>query len=381
MEKNPLIGKGLVVGTILLFIGSCSIPSTAQDVDHQIPSSRGEWLYVGGSGPGNYTRIQDAINNAAWGSTIFVYSGVYDEEIVISRAISLIGESRNTTIITKEEHNSDNLISLKSDNITISGFALNYSGNFIIGCNSNENYRDIIIFNNIFQANTSHGISLHDCHFCSITQNIFYLNTTGISLFDSENCIITDNFMKAWDSCFGILLRDSPYNEISNNIIDGGTPRGLGITLDRSSFTIVSNNSLFNNSRAIYIISSSNLSILSNHIDTPVSSSWSPLGYMGIQITDGIGILIKNNYISRCQFGIFLEEVWEISITMNTFMKNIVHARFFKLGIYSNTWDHNYWGRPRILPKPIFGLKSMYTIYPGFVVFDWHPAQEPYDIP
>ncbi len=36
-------------------------------------------LYVGGTGPNNYTRIQDAIDNASDGDTIFVYSGIYYE--------------------------------------------------------------------------------------------------------------------------------------------------------------------------------------------------------------------------------------------------------------------------------------------------------------
>ena len=35
-------------------------------------------LYVGGTGPDNYTLIQDAINNASEGDFIFVYHGIYD---------------------------------------------------------------------------------------------------------------------------------------------------------------------------------------------------------------------------------------------------------------------------------------------------------------
>jgi len=50
MDKYPLIGKGLAVGIILLFVGTCIIPSTAQDTGKPLPISRGDWLYVGGSG-------------------------------------------------------------------------------------------------------------------------------------------------------------------------------------------------------------------------------------------------------------------------------------------------------------------------------------------
>ena len=53
----------MVVGIILLFVGTSIIPSTAQNLEKtSSATSRSNWLYVGGSGPGNYTRIQDAID-------------------------------------------------------------------------------------------------------------------------------------------------------------------------------------------------------------------------------------------------------------------------------------------------------------------------------
>ena len=65
--------KWLAVGIILLFIGTAIIPSSGQNIEKSSSASRGNWLYVGGSGPGNYTKIQDAIDNASDGDTLFVY--------------------------------------------------------------------------------------------------------------------------------------------------------------------------------------------------------------------------------------------------------------------------------------------------------------------
>ncbi|RLF45340.1 MAG: hypothetical protein DRN29_06910, partial [Thermoplasmata archaeon] len=61
----------------------------------------GNILYVGGSGTGNYSRIQDAIDDANDGDTIFVYSNSspYYEHIIINKSINLVGENKNTTII------------------------------------------------------------------------------------------------------------------------------------------------------------------------------------------------------------------------------------------------------------------------------------------
>ncbi len=45
-----------------------------------------------------------------------------------------------------------------------------------------------------------------------------------------------------------------------------------------------------------------------------------------------------------------------------------------------DVWNQDYWGRPGILSKPIFGIKEIEYGYPGFVEFDCYPAQAPYDI-
>ena len=85
----------MAVGIILLFIGTAIIPSSGQKMEKlSLPTSRGNILYVGGSGPGNYSKIQDAIDNASDGDTVFVFndSSPYNENIIVNKQISLIGE-------------------------------------------------------------------------------------------------------------------------------------------------------------------------------------------------------------------------------------------------------------------------------------------------
>ena len=62
---------------------------------HTLGMSNNGILYVGGNGPNNYTSIQDAINDAKDGYTIYVYPGYYNESIVINKSISLIGIEKN----------------------------------------------------------------------------------------------------------------------------------------------------------------------------------------------------------------------------------------------------------------------------------------------
>ena len=76
--------KSIAIGIIFLFILSALAPLTLgynvkiSDIKEQTPLivSRGNTLYVGGSGPGNYTKIQDAIDNTSDGDTVFVYKGI-----------------------------------------------------------------------------------------------------------------------------------------------------------------------------------------------------------------------------------------------------------------------------------------------------------------
>ena len=69
MNKNIL-----TTGIILLFILSALSPiSFGYNVKTSIKRNAGNTLYVGGNGSGNYTKIQDAIDNASDGDTVFVF--------------------------------------------------------------------------------------------------------------------------------------------------------------------------------------------------------------------------------------------------------------------------------------------------------------------
>jgi len=93
MRKNPvLLNKKLVIGILVLFAGISIIPSSATNFEVNKPSPMClgcNTLYVGGTGSGNYSKIQDAIDNASYCDTVFVLddSSPYYENIVIDNAL------------------------------------------------------------------------------------------------------------------------------------------------------------------------------------------------------------------------------------------------------------------------------------------------------
>ena len=96
-------------------------------------------VYVDDDGGKDYTSIQNAINGANEGDTIYVYNGTYDENIVVNKTINLIGASNEKTIINydKNRYGQVNIILITANNCTIKGFKLinTISSSVIMGIN------------------------------------------------------------------------------------------------------------------------------------------------------------------------------------------------------------------------------------------------------
>ena len=176
------IKKLSVLGIILLFIGTSINPSTAQDTTNPLPTSGGKWWYVGGSGPGNYSIIQDAVDNASDGDTVFVYddSSPYYHPIVIKKSICLMGEDKDTTIIDMRKREIEAIkIDYPTNNVIITGFTIQnttWGGiNVLDGCCY------INISNNNILYNDYCGICLNEgCDYNVISGNIIRFQTNGI---------------------------------------------------------------------------------------------------------------------------------------------------------------------------------------------------------
>ena len=330
--------KCLTVGIILLFVGTCIIPTTAQDIKKLSPSaSRGNWLYVGGSGPGNYTRIQDAVNNASNGDTIFVYDEMspYKENVIINKTISLLGENKSTTII--DGHRNGCVLTLLADMVLISNFTIKNAG-----FHGNDDLAGILI---------------------KSSSNLI-----------SENIITSDT-----QSAYGILLINSSSNIITSNVIQNNYHAGLEMRYGNDNS--ITHNLIFNNSHgSINIGWSSNNVISENHI----------IDYLCLGVLYSFNnVIMKNNFIVHGA-ALILADSGNNTIKQNNFIREWHRIMFFFYNILcvsnktiqKNHWDSNYWYRQRILPKPIINHIIIDNKRGGFrIEVDWHPAQEPYDIP
>lgn len=216
MDRNPLVKKYLTLGVMFFFIGTSIIPAIAQNTETPLSASRGTWLFVGGSSPGNYTMIQDAIDNASDGDTIFVFHGFYVENVTIDKSIALIGEQRKTTIIDGSEQG--NVITIQADDVTLCNFTIQNSadpyGGYGYGIKIESN--NTRINNNILGPKNSIGLYLQNAHNNTITKNRFLYNYNAIFLVESNNNLFFENTI-GYSSVYGIYIVEARNNKIHNN--------------------------------------------------------------------------------------------------------------------------------------------------------------------
>jgi parallel beta-helix repeat protein len=221
MKKYPLIGVS-IIAVVLLVLGSLSnvVGYQTQNIEKSLSTSTGNWLYVGGSGPGNYTKIQDAIDNAIDNDTIYVYSGIYNENIVINKSISLIGQDRNTTKILGA--NGTEIIRLQDCSVELTGFTIEK-----------------------FNETNDVGISLTDCWNCYIHENKVTSCGTGLLMGDTDSTVISNNTI--FNCTTGMFIGVIANITITHNRIEGNG-KGSGIELWGVAFGILYKNYITRNS-------------------------------------------------------------------------------------------------------------------------------------
>ena len=331
----------IMVALIIILLTTSAIASGERNYII-VKNSSGRTLYVGGSGPNNYSKIQDAINDASDGDTVFVYddSSPYYENLVIDKSIKLIGENKETTIIDGMKKGS--VVRIVHNNVVIKNFTIR---------NSSEGIWEAA---GIFVDNSQSNV---------ISDNVILANNWGIFLNRSNKNIISGNLiLDGWGSIF---LDRSNQNIISDNLItnEWGCPVGMGILLEESNFNKITRNNISYSEVGICILDRSKKNVISYNI---VKESCD-----GIHICGGKeNLIFYNDLINNERNGFFVN--W---IVLRVGVKPVFS--FF------NIWLRNYWDDwHSIAPRPIFGVVTVvlgYYIIPSipWLNFDWMPRSSP----
>ncbi len=109
--------------------------------------------------PTDYSTIQEAINAAISGDTIFVYSGTYKEHIVVNKSVSLIGEGRDSTIVDGD--GTGTVVSIMASQVSIRGFTIKRSGKGLYNSGIFVNQSDSNDISHNTLADSNNGINLY----------------------------------------------------------------------------------------------------------------------------------------------------------------------------------------------------------------------------
>ena len=261
------------------------------------------------------------------------------------------------------------------ENNTVNGKPLYYykhSQDFIVPKDAGQvilaNCTNVTI-QDLHLSHTDFSVILAYCNNC-IIENLTVTDTDGeVILLKSDNNIIQNN--KLVNNLHGICLDYKSNNNIVRN--NYASENLIGISaVTSSSNNLIYDNTVTENSVGIAL---SAFCHPSQH-DNIISNNKVDDNGAGISIRDNsFDNLIEKNTITNCTIGIRLQTSSNNEIQYNIFKKNMISALF--LDCNKNTWNHNYWNRPRILPKPIIGFKMAGKIPIPWVDLDRHPARQP----
>ena len=433
MNKYYNLKKISLILISIICLSSISI-SEGSSINH-LQNSSNDILYVGCNEFDCYPTIQSAIDAAKWGDTIFVFqeSSPYNENIIISKSLNIIGENKNTTIIDGKGMNS--VVYITSDSVYLTNFTIRNGGNhpgIIINSDNNlikNNYlfsnsigikceysQNNIISINKINDNGDNGILLYGSSNNYITECIIENNYKGISLdqnsinntiygndiifnqiginlessslnniywnmisdsiyglysIGSSNNNYNENFINKNHN--GMFISNSPYCIIkSENVVSNND--NYGLYLFESDNSIINENTISDNKYGIIINNSNNLDIYWNHINNNEN---------GINLYNNNKINIFLNYIqNNLNKGIYSIFCKSLIISYNNFMNNNCQSYFVLSSIFNhNKWANNYWddwngiGSYRINGE-INGFIQIDTWYK----MDRNPVDNPYDI-
>lgn len=370
--KYIILGKVLAFFTILLFFALNIFPTVGI-----IPTENSrDIIIVDDEGDGDYTSIKEAVYNTNPGDTIEVYSGTYDKYAIniSTEDIALIGIPHelgtgndtgkpfiNTTILNNNE-----TFIVSANGVTISNFNMKmgkiHTGPFTIIKIQAKNCK--ISFNN-FSGKKGRMIMAMESSSFDIFSNEFQNCSTGVIIENEVDIFNVSNN----------IFRDIALNAI----ILGGTSGNYQ--------SIISNNLINNTSKGIRYYNS-RVAIFNNIIENcDIGISYGTDMIQSSKIN-----IIRSNEIRDCELGIYMyfisSHIGVPKIRFNNFINNlrniyfyqflpIRYSRFLNPVLFRNYYYDKEGTRPYIVSGVAGGF--MAPIMP-WVILDWFPAQEPYDI-
>jgi parallel beta-helix repeat protein len=358
MTKYKFLKIGLL--TFFIFIAIFPIYSDYCKAEGREIYVNGDYFgYSDGTAERPYQEIKEALDVAENGDTIYIFGGLYRENLVINKKIELIGGVNEIETEIDCRFDDRYLIEVIADEVTIEDITVSDNDKSMtspIGaliCLKSDNNR---IISNIIGDTASYGIYISSQSKDNIISgNIINDTKIGINVYSSSTNDIIDNQISNCSE-YGIYQESSKENNrIYGNNINNCT---FGICIDRSNNINITNN-IINGSEfySIYLIASNDILIQNNQFfdsvgdgiylfssETEVSNNMFKNNRRGIIIAGNDNFIKNNSLYNQTAAGINIEAGYYDNILfLNNFIGNPISAR--DLGY--NKWYYenkgNYW--------------------------------------
>jgi parallel beta-helix repeat protein len=293
------------------------------------PPVRGNVIYVGGGGMGNFSTIQEGIDASNPGDTVFVYNGTYYENVLVNKTVNLVGEGRDN--VTIDGNGFWEAVTITAENVNITGFNITNGSTGILCSASFASIAGNTVFDNEF-----YGIYLLPTTRQNVILNNNFSINWGASIYleSSDNNTISGNNITQTLGDAGIHLITSPNNTLANNNVVSNFKFGIIMESFSANNLIVGNN-ISDNEDGIGLDSSDNNTIYNNYI------SFNNVGFIGgIFLGSSSNINITNNTLRDNSNGVYLSSSNNNLINRNNFMNHLPSLRFSSSS--NNTISNNH---------------------------------------
>ncbi len=274
---------------------------------------------VDGDGSADFLTIQEAVNNASSGDTIFVRSGTYFEHVVVDKSLLVIGEDQERTIIDGSGDGFPVIIS--GSGVTLRNFTIQHG---VVGVIVDKASEGNVVIENKIVFNSFYGL-YGDRSGQSViaSNNVSFNGAHGIFLYASKSSEIVDNSIMH-NLGDGILLRYHANGLIRRNFVQGNRWCGIFIASDEdperpsrlSKNNVIAENQVLNNLDGIMI----------RHIGTVELAAQNE---------------VYNNTVAYNSVGLNLSGSNSNRVFNNNFVNNSMQLSLFKSS--NNSWDGGYY--------------------------------------
>ena len=314
-------------------------------------ASHAKTITVDAAGGGDHTTIQEAVDAAEAGDLIEVKNGNYQENVVVGKELTLVGESNTLTVIDTQGEGV--AVKVAADKVNVTGFKFHIGSDFVDRGIEAKVVSNCHFENNVVTPDDNNvpvGFYLEDVNDTQVLNNKVTAPNLGLLLEGSSNTRIAGN---EFNDC---NLDDMRIRECENLIIEDNqcsNANNRAIALVYTNLSSIQNNVITGcGSDGIDLSMSNQNQIVGNQI-TDCTNDASFYDYGGIIITDSDKNTLTGNTIKDGgDYGIYLEDSGNHTFRDNTLTGNVENFGLF--GIYEFAYKHDLDDSNTAEGKPIY---------------------------